>query len=136
MNEMSRDWRPLAAPGKVVCAALALNAGANILPMCVHLFTDGRLIVPLLVISVLVLFMAGLVAQGRRWAPLLGGCVALLTTALDIAQPDNWSALLHPSANPGHFGNVSLLLVSALVALVMGIVATPRTDHRLTAQLS
>ncbi len=119
-----------------MCAALALNAGANILPMCMHLFTDGRLIVPLLVISILVLLMTGLVAQGRRWAPLLGGCVALLTTALNVAQPDNWSALLHPSANPGHFGNVSLLLASALVALVMGIVATPRTDRHLSAQPS
>lgn len=131
---LSRQRLP--ARARVTFAALIVNACANILPLGIHLHDDGRLIVPLLVISLLVVLGAGLVGRGIGWAPLVAGLVALATTVADIAQPENASALLHPGANAGHFGNLVVLLVSALVALVVGMAAMPGPARRLTAPLS
>lgn len=136
-RQATQGRQPLSSLGKVALAALIINACANILPLCVHLFFgDGRLSVPLLVISALVLLTAGLVARGLPWAPLLGGIVALATTAMDIAQPENSYALLHPGMDAAHFGNLSILLASAVVALVVGVATAPRTDHRLASRQS
>lgn len=124
------------ARARVALAALIVNACANILPLCIHLHDDGRLIVPLLVISLLVVLAAGLVAHGIGWAPLVAGLIALATTVADIAQPENAYALLHPGANAGHVGNLVVLLVSAHIALVVSMAATPGPARRLTAPLS
>ncbi len=136
-RQMTQARHPLSPLGKVALAALIINACADILPLCIHLFFgDGRLVVPLLIISLLVLLAAGLVASGIRWAPLPAGLVALATAALDIAQPENSYALLHPGADVSHFGNLFVLLVSALVALLAGVATTMRPDHHFASQLS
>ena len=116
--------RRISTVGKVMVAALVVNACADLLPLYIHLFGEGRLSVPLLVISVLGLLMAGLAATGLRWMPLLGGIVVLVTSSLAVSQPENTFALTHPGADVGHFVNLLVLLVSALVALGAGLLVT------------
>ena len=65
--------RRLRTVGKVTVAALAVNACAELFPLCIHFFGDGRLSVPLLVISVLGLLMARLAARGIHRRQLVGG---------------------------------------------------------------
>ncbi len=122
--------RSLSTAGKVTIAALVINACAEILPLFVVLFGEGRLSVPLLVISIIGLLMVGLAVSGIRWTPLLGGLVVLVTSFLTLSQPANAYALLHPSADVARFVVQAVLLASAVVAIAAGIAATVQNYRR------
>jgi hypothetical protein len=128
--------QPLSTLSKVTVGALLVNACAEIIPLFLHLFGEGRLSVPLLVVSVLGLLMAALAASGIRWMPLLGGLVVMVTSTLAISQPENTYALLHPGADGVHFGILVILLASALVALVAGAIATLQSERSFATQRS
>jgi hypothetical protein len=131
----STSRRVLSTAGKVTVGALFINACAEILSLFVVLFGEGRLSVPLLVISVIGLLMVGLAASSIRWAPLLGGLVVLVTSLLTLSQPANFSVLLHPSADTSRFVNMTIILVSAVVAIAAGIAATMQ-HYRRTERLA
>ena len=131
----STSRRPLSTAGKVTVAALVINTCAEILPLFVVLLSEGRLSVPLLVISVIDLLMIGLAVSGIRWAPLLAGLVVLVASLLTLSQPANSYALLHPAADVARFVVQAILLVSAVVAIAAGIAATVQ-NYRLTERLA
>lgn len=136
VNRKARTPRqPLSRLGKVTVTALVVNACAEILPLFVVLFSEGRLSVPLLVISIIGLLMIGLAASGLRWTPLLGGLVVLVASFLTLSQPDNFSALLHPGADVARFVVQAILLVSAIVAIAAGIGAIMQ-KYRSTERLA
>ena len=121
----------LSTAGKVTVAALVINTCAEILPLFVVLFGEGRLSVPLLVISIIGLLMVGLAVSGIRWTPLLGGLVVLVASFLTLSQPANAYALLHPSADVARFVVQAVLLASAVVAIAAGIAATVQNYRRI-----
>src|SRR5258708_33657887 len=128
--------QPLSTLSKVTVGALLVNACAEIIPLFLHLLGEGRLSVPLLVVSVLGLLMAALAASGIRWMPLLGGLVVMVTSTLAISQPENTYALLHPGADRVHFGILVILLASVLVALIAGATATLQNERSSVPQRS
>jgi hypothetical protein len=126
----STSRQSLSTTGKVTVAALIINACAEILSLFLVLFGEGRLSVPLLIISVIGLLMVGLAASGIRWTPLLGGLIVLVTSFLTLSQPANSYALLHPGADAGRFVNMTIILASAVVAIAAGIAATVQNYRR------
>lgn len=132
---VSTSRRSLSTAGKVTVAALVINTCAEILPLFVVLFSERRLSVPLLVISIIGLLMIGLAVSGIRWAPLLAGLVVLVASLLTLSQPENFYALLHPAADVARFVVQAILLVSAVVAIAVGIAATVQ-NYRRTERLA
>ena len=130
VNSKDRISRqPLSTLGKVTVGALLVNACAQFVGVVAHLLLGEGLIVPLLIVGVILLLVAGLAATGMRWTALLGALVVLAVNVLLITQPTNSFALLHPGADVGHFVGIVISLASALVAIVAGIGATMQNDR-------
>ncbi len=113
--------QPLSILVKITIGALLINVFAQVVGIIAELVQGEGLNIPHLVIGVLVLLAAGLVATRRRWALPLSVLIVLSTNVLLVIQPTNTTALLHPGADVGHFGTLVLSMLSALVAIVVGI---------------
>ncbi len=113
--------QPLSILVKITIGALLINVLAQVVGILAELVQGEGVNIPHLVIGVLILLAAGLVATGRRWALPLSVLIVLGTNVLLVIQPTNTAALLDPGANVGHFGTLVLCILSALVAIVVGI---------------
>lgn len=112
--------RPLAALGILTVVGLigcALASGFLLLQI-------GLIIVPIVIVGLVLLAMAGLVATGIRWAPLLATCDALGTMIGGLVTQQYFSYhLTHPD-QPGFFAAALLVYAFAFVAAIAGICAT------------
>jgi hypothetical protein len=122
--------QPLSTLVKIMIGALLINVLAQVVGILAELVQGEGLNIPHLVIGVLILLAAGLVATGKRWALPLSVLIVLGTNVLLVIQPTNTATLLHPGASVGHFGTLVLCILSALVVIVVGILAFLQNPQR------
>lgn len=114
----------LSALEKTTAVALFLNAAIFLFLFFFVWLVVGPFVLPYLIFSMATTLVAGLILTRMRLAPLLGVLVVLITSSLTIAETATSSALIHPTANPGHFGSLAFLFAFALIALVTGMAAS------------
>lgn len=116
--------RPLAVLDKLTIAALLGEALAYLL----LLLTIGTFVLPLLIVALALLVVAGVVATGFRWAPLVGALSGLGTLIGGIFSQQYFVYhLVHPTEG-GSFLASLLICVCAIIAICTGISATVQND--------
>ena len=110
--------RSLSGLSKIAIVALLGNAIAYLIYLYLVILVAG-FILPILIISLLTMLVAGLIMTGRRWMPLLGAILVLGSSVIDLSQPESIYNLSHP-AGFGLFSVGVLILASALVACGAG----------------
>jgi plastocyanin len=122
---------PLAGLGKLTIAALLGEALTFLLLMLsVHTF-----VLPLLIVGLALLVVAGIAATGIHWTPLIGGLAGLGTLFGGLfSQQYFWYHLTHP-AEGGPFVVSWLIGLCALASLYTGISATIQNYNRTARQM-
>jgi len=110
---------------KVMITALVINLCAELFGLFAQLIFEGFVSIPLVIIGIVLLIAIGLViAIGKRWTLLLSGLVVLATSVLTVTRPGSIDALLHPAGDTTvRAVMMAIILLTALVAIVVGIVA-------------
>ncbi len=108
--------------GKVATVALLVNALGYFAYIAI-IYSAAGLIVPLVIIGLITLIVVIICAIGWRWTPALVALVALITSISGLSQPYFPDDLQHPAVS-GQFIPVVIILTSAIVAIVAGIIAT------------
>lgn len=112
--------QPLATLGKLTVAALLGEA----LTYFLLLLAIGTFILPLLIVALALLVVAGIVVTGIRWTPLFGALAGLGTMIGGIFSQQYFVYHLTHPAEGGPFIVCLLICVFALVAICTGISAT------------
>jgi plastocyanin len=120
--------RSLSTLRSVIIAGLVGNVVVNII---LQILIVRSLIVPLSIIMVLTLLIAGVCATRWHWAPLLA-VLWVLVSVVPGLEPYTYN-LLHPSET-ALFANTLLGLALLLIAVVAGVAATI-TEWRQTANV-
>ena len=117
--------RPLSTLSKVMITALVINLCAELFGLFAQLIFEGFVSIPLMTIGVVLLIAIGLVITiSKRWVLLLSGLVVLATSVSTVTRPGNVDALLHPAGDNTFLAvMMAIILLTALVAIVVGIVA-------------
>ena len=117
--------RPLSTLSKVMITALVINLCAELFGLFAQLIFEGFVSIPLMTIGVVLLIAIGLViTTSKRWVLLLSGLVVLATSVSTVTRPGNVDALLHPAGDNTFLAvMMAIILLTALVAIVVGIVA-------------
>jgi hypothetical protein len=115
--------QPLATLGKLTAAALIGSALAYA-TLLLTILLSGAFVLPLLIVAVVLLFVAGIIATGLRWAPLLGALVGLGTMIGGVFTQQYFVYHLTHPAEVGPFLISLLICVFAVVAICAGVGAT------------
>lgn len=116
--------QPLAALGKLTAAALIGAALAFAILWLTILLGTGDFVLPLFLVAIALLLVAGVVATGVRWTPLLGALMGLGTIIGGVfTQQYFLYHLTHPT-EVGPFLLSFLICAFALVAICSGIGTT------------
>jgi hypothetical protein len=111
----------LSVLGKLTAAALLGEALAYFL----LLLAIGTFILPLLIVALALLVVAGIVATGIRWTPLLGAIAGLGTMIGGVFSQQYFVYhLTHPAEGGGPFITALLICMFAVVSICTGISAT------------
>jgi plastocyanin len=120
--------QPLAALGKLTAAALFGSALAFAL-LLLTILLAGAFVLPLLIVAVVLLVVAGIIATGLRWAPLLGALVGLGTLIGGVFTQQYFVYHLTHPAEVGPFLMSLLICAFAVVAICAGVGATVQNYH-------
>ncbi len=115
--------QPLAALGKLTAAALFGSALAFAL-LLLTILLAGAFVLPLLIVAVSLLLVAGIIATGLRWAPLLGALAGLGTLIGGVFTQQYFVYHLTHPAEVGPFLVSMLICAFAVVAICAGVGAT------------
>jgi hypothetical protein len=115
--------QPLAALGKLTAAAL-FGAGLAFATLLLTILLAGAFVLPLLIVAVSLLLVAGIIATGLRWAPLLGALLGLGTLIGGVFTQQYFVYHLTHPAEVGPFLLSLLICAFAVVAVGAGIGAT------------
>ena len=116
--------RPLATLGKLTVAALIGSALAFVMLLLTIFLATGTIILPLLIVAVALLIVAGIVASGVRWMPLLGALIGLGTMIGGVFTQQYFVYHLTHPAEVEPFLFSLLICTFALIAVCTGIGAT------------
>lgn len=112
--------QPLAALGKLTAVSLLGEALAYLL----LLLAIGTFILPLLIVALALLVVAGIVATGIRWTPLFGATAGLGTLLGGIFSQQYFGYHLTHPAEGVSFLAALLICVCAIVSICTGVSAT------------
>ncbi len=112
--------RSLASLGTLTIIGLLGCALASVL----LLLQIGQLILPILIVDIVLVVVAGLVATGIRWMPLLGAIDALGTMIGALVSQQYFSYHLTHPAQVGFFAAALLVYAFGIVTVGAGIAAT------------
>jgi plastocyanin len=115
--------QPLAALGKLTAAAL-FGAGLAFALLLLTILLAGAFVLPLLIVAVSLLLVAGIIATGLRWAPLLGALLGLGTLIGGVFTQQYFVYHLTHPGEVGPFLLSLLICVFAVVAICAGVGAT------------
>lgn len=116
--------RQLLAPlGKLTVAAL-LGAALAFATLLLTILVAGSFVMPLLIVAIVLLVVAGIVATGYRWTPLLGALMGLGTIIGGVFTQQYFVYHLTHPAEVVPFLLSLLICVFAVVAICTGIGAT------------
>jgi plastocyanin len=122
--------QPLAALGKITAALLLGEALAYLF----LLLAIGVFILPLLIVALALLVVAGIVATGIRWTPLLGATAGLGTMIGGIFSQQYFVYhLTHPTEGMSFLAAL-LICVFALSSIYTGISATVQNYNSIARQ--
>jgi hypothetical protein len=116
--------RPLAALGKLTVAALIGSALGYITLLLTILVATGAFIMPLFIVAVALLIVAGIIATGIRWTPMLGALMGLGTLIGGVFTQQYFVYHLTHPAEGGPFIVSLLICVFAVIAICAGTGAT------------
>lgn len=120
VRQLVSPRQPLATLGIITVLGLTGCALSSVF----LLLQIGQVIVPIVIVDVFLLVIAGLVATGIRWLPLLGAMDALGTMIGGLVTQQYFSYhLTHPS-QVGFFAAALLVYAFGVVSLLGGVSAT------------
>ena len=126
--------QPLATLGKLTAVALLGAALAFAILLLTILQAAGVIILPLLIVAIVLLIVAGIVATGVRWTPLLGAFMGLGTMIGGVFTQQYFVYhLMHP-AEVVPFVLCLLICAFATLAIFTGIGATVQNYRATTRQ--
>jgi hypothetical protein len=118
------NWRhALSTLERVTATALLINSLSYFVYVLIVYIAAAVLVMSLVIIASVMLLAAIISTSGLRWTPAVGAVIALAITSASYAQPYFPYDIEHPGS-PGAFIPVVILTVCAIVAVVIGVLAT------------
>lgn len=125
---------PLVTLGKLALAALIGDALAFAILLLTILLAGGGVIMPLLIVTLALLVVAGIVASGVRWTPLLGALMGLGTMIGGVFTQQYFVYHLTHPAEVVPFLLSLLICVFAVITICTGIGSTVQNYRNASRQ--